>query len=317
MTSYYEILGVSKGASSDEIKTAYRKLAREHHPDKGGDKEQFQKIQEAYENLIDPHKKNNYDNRDNNHQNFFRHFQFTNNKIRKNDHVYNCSITLKDVFYGITKKIKVNRNVYCKNCIKFCNSCNGLGRISQKIHLGIFTQLVEHTCPDCNGVGKNYNNNCNICNDKKTISEEKIFEINISKGVDNGESFVYEGWGEQASNPNEISGNLIFRVNVEKHSFFTREGNDLVCNFELSFVESILGKIIEINHFDTTHHVNTLGFGIINPYKEYTLIEKGMYTKNGERGNLKIRFKINYPEKSLSIEQIHLLKQTFDKINIE
>lgn len=319
---YYEILGVSKTATVDEIKTAYRKLAREHHPDKGGDKETFQNIQEAYENLIDPQKRQNYDNGGNNiPHDFFANFGFPhenqNHTIRKNDHLYNCVITLRDVFFGIVKKIRVNKTNYCKSCNNFCKSCNGNGKIVQKIHMGIFTQIIQHQCHECNGSGKtNSVVNCNTCNNKRTINEEKIFEINIPRGVQSGETYVFDGWGEQANNPNEIPGNLVVRVNIEKHPEFIREGDDLILNCQLSFRESILGKLLTINNFDNNQEINTAGFGLINPSKEYMLINKGMMSKNGTRGNLRLRFKINYPEKSFSQVEIHDLKNVFDKIGL-
>lgn len=326
MKNYYEILGINKNASPDEIKTAYRKLAREHHPDKGGNKETFQKIQEAYEHLSDPQKREAVDNPHSSHpfdfhefRNFHQEFGFDqgNTKSRRGDHIYNCSISLRDVFYGTIKKIRVNRTMYCKSCINFCKTCNGNGRISQKIHLGPFVQLIEHGCPNCNGTGKETNTNtkCNTCNSTKTIKEERIFEINIPKGVENGHTFIYENWGEQATNPNEISGNLVVRIIVENHPDFTRQEDDLIYNCKISLRESIIGKTITINNFDNDQEIDTVGFGIINPNKEYTLIGKGMMTKNGNRGNLRIRFNINYPDKALSQNDIQILQTAFNTVN--
>ena len=316
--NYYEILGVSKKATQDEIKIAYRKLAREHHPDKGGNKETFQKIQEAYEHLSDPQKRESLDNPHPFHnfrQNF--HFDSQHNQTKKADHIYNCSISLKDVFYGITKKIKVNRLMYCKTCINFCKICNGSGRISQKIHLGPFIQIIEHGCPNCNGSGKenNTNSKCTTCNSSRSIKEEKIFEIIIPKGVENGDTFIFENWGEQASNPNEISGNLVVKIVIENHHVFIRQGNDLIYNCKITLRESIIGKMIMINNFDNDHEINTVGFGIINPNKEYSIIGKGMVSKSGSRGNLIIRFNIIYPDKSLSVNDIQILQKAFDTIN--
>lgn len=314
MTSYYDILGINKSASTEEIKIAYRKLAREHHPDKGGNKEQFQKIQEAYETLIDEDKRNEYDNPHSNINNFSTNFSFTHHRriIKKNDHIYNCHITLRDVFYGSIKKIKANRKIYCKSCNNQCNICNGNGKITQKINLGIFVQILEHNCPHCNGSGNDYSQiNCNICKNNRHVIEEKIFEINISKGVEHGSTIVFENWGEQATNKNEISGNLIIKINVEHHPDFVREGDDLIYNYNISFADSITGTTILIPNFDNTHEVNTAGFGVINPFKEYTLVGKGMMCKNGNRGNLKIRFQINYPDNIISNDNIIKLKNIF------
>jgi len=189
-TDYYNILGVSKNASNEDIKNAYRRLARTHHPDKGGDKDQFQKIQEAYETLSNSDKRKQYDNPAANSgfedmfpfgfdHPFFKHHRQDEKIVKKNDHSYTCKVTLNDVFFGTIKKLRVHRSILCKNCISNCLKCNGKGVIVQHVKLGPFTQIVQNTCTVCNGKGKSKDKskNCESCNLNGEIIEEKIFEI--------------------------------------------------------------------------------------------------------------------------------------------
>ena len=158
MSDYYNILGLSRGASDDDIKASYRKLARQHHPDKGGDKEFFQKIQEAYETLSDSSKKQQYDNPMNMNTGidnmfpfgfehpFFKHHTRQQQIVKKSDHTYSCRITLKEVYTGTIKKLKINRKRICKICISNCKQCGGNGVSTQHVQMGPFTQVGQQTC---------------------------------------------------------------------------------------------------------------------------------------------------------------------------
>ena len=315
---YYNILGVSKDASNIEIKKAYLKLAKTHHPDKGGDKEKFQKINEAYETLSNSEKRNKYDNP---MQSDFFNFEFHNNFfkkqniIKKNDHHYFCKVSLKDIFFGITKKLKVQRTRICRSCKKSCSNCNGNGHTVHNIQVGPFSQVVQHTCNVCRGIGQeNTNMDCKLCNSTGNIQEEKIFEIEIERGTDSGKQIVFEEWGEQAVKNNEISGSFIVTIQIEKHPDFEKRNIDLVYTIPLTLKESIIGKNVIIPHFDGEFNLNTSGFGIINPNKEYIVFKKGI-VKDGTSGNLHIIFKIKYEEKSFTKEQLKLLNEIFDKVN--
>lgn len=324
MSTYYDILGVSKDASNIEIKKAYQKLAKTHHPDKGGDKEKFQKINEAYETLSNSEKKHTYDNPDpflNSHSDNIFNFEFHNNFfkkqniIKKNDHHYFCKVSLKDIFFGTTKKLKVQRTRICRSCKKSCNNCNGNGYTTHHMQVGPFSQVVHNTCNKCGGLGQeNSTIECQLCNSKGTIQEEKIFEIEIERGGESGKQIIFEEWGEQAIKNNEISGSFIVTIQIEKHPDFEKKDIDLVYNINLTLKESIIGKNIIIPHFDGEFNLDTAGFGIINPKKEYIVFNKGMF-KNNKYGNLHIIFNIEYKEKTFTKEQLHLLNETFNKLD--
>lgn len=329
MKDYYNILGVSKDASDIEIKKAYKNLAKTHHPDKGGDKSKFQEINEAYETLSNSDKKHQYDN-PMQHDNFFnfefnnntfftqhnqQHFHNTNHKniVRKKDHHYSCKISLKDIYFGITKKLKVQRARICRSCKKSCNKCNGNGNLTQHIQMGPFSQIVNSLCNTCRGSGFDPSNtDCKLCNSNGSIQEDKIFEIVIEKGTESGKQIIFQEWGEQAIKPNEISGSFIVTIYIEKDQFFERRNLDLIYNIDLTFKESIVGKKVTIPHFNGDFPLNTTGFGIINPNKEYIIFKKGL-VKGEKTGNLHIIFKIKYKEKTFTEDQLKLLNETFDK----
>lgn len=325
MSDYYNILGIPKDASDDDIKRAYKKLALKTHPDKnGGDDTEFKKINIAYETLSDPQKRNDYDNphMDNmfdtgnpfNHPffNFHQNQNFQNANIKLNDHHYTCRISLKEVFLGTTKKLKVNRNYTCKSCVKSCNKCNGSGKITQHVQMGPFRQIINSTCSECSGNGKMKNGGdiyCTKCESKGVLNEERIFEIILNPGVETGKTIIFEEWGEQASKDNQISGSFIVTIKVEDHPHFQRKNSQLRYNVDLTLKESIIGKNLSIPHFSGDFNIDTKGFGIINPEKEYIIYNKGFPNDSKEFGNLHLIFKIKYPEKTLTNEEIEMFKK--------
>lgn len=327
MKNYYNILGVSKNASKDEIKQAFRKLAIENHPDKGGTTEKFQEIQEAYEIIGNEEKRNQYDNggmSGNRHgmSNFDFFFKNGSNGGHQNNHIvkkanhhYNCDITLRDVHFGLTKKIKVKKETNCKKCYSNCNECDGVGQFSRTIQMGPFIQHINQTCSVCKGMGKLYKaNECTDCKNGK-ISEDKIFEINIPKGVTQNKQYIFEEWGEQAIREKEVSGDLIISINIKPHEYFQRNNLNLIYNITCNLKETIIGKNIKIEIFDEILQINTKIFGILNPNKQYIIYGKGLSDGN-KRGDLYITVKIDYPEKSLTDEEIDTLKKIFDEINL-
>lgn len=328
MTDYYEILGVPKDASPDDIKKAFRKAAMKYHPDKGGDKEKFQKIQEAYDVLKDPETRAGYDNPRPPMQHFdFSQFfggTFANvhqqhvSPQRCSDHSYNCKISLKDVYTGITKRFKVKRTKFCTSCHGTCGHCKGAGTISHRISHGPFIQMSQQVCMKCSGSGRVLNqpaNSCQLCS-SGNITEERLVELAIPPATENGKQYVINGWGEQASKSNQEPGNLIVTITIDPDPHFTRRGLDLVYTATISLKESIIGSIINVPHFAGSLPIDTNGFGIINPQKQYTVYEKGLIDNSGKSGNLHIHFVITYPQVNLNHEQISTLSDAFTKCNL-
>ena len=328
MSTYYDILKISKNATDNEIKQAYRNLAKQHHPDKGGDKEMFQKIQEAYDTLSDPQKKQAYDN-PNPFENVFENMNpfgggnmfpfnfFRNTKTKKNNSYYTLKITLDDVFKGIKKTFNLNRSFECKLCKINCPVCGGRGQITRKVQHGNLIQIMNTICNKCNGQGKIKNNGyCNSCSTKGFTYEEKKVEINIPKGVENSKEYIFKEWGDQANNSNEISGDFIIKILIEDHKIFNRNGLNLFMTESITFTESVIGKTIKILYFGEELLLETKLLGIINPNKEYIIPNKGLEDIYGKKGNLHIRFNISYPTKKLTDQEISSIEKIFKSIKL-
>lgn len=328
MSDYYNILGVDKNATEDDIKKAFRKIAREAHPDKGGDTEKFQQIQAAYEVLGNPEKRREYDT-PNNTTHHHHHFPFETFPFfgfgtkpgpqKRGNRQYTFNITLRDAYFGITKRFKIKRDVNC-SCNVICNHCGGEGIVTHRLQNGPFLQMNTQNCNKCLGRGivKESLKHCNECNNKGTKAEERLVELVLERGVESGKKFVIDGWGEQSSKKNDIPGDLVIEVIIESDPIFTRRGLDLLYTTTITLRESIIGKEIVIPHFDGDYNLHLKGFGIVNPNKQYIVFDKGM-VKTGtvpQTGNLHLRFIIQYPDGNLEDSQITILLDAFDKVKM-
>jgi len=283
---YYEVLGVSKSASEDDIKKAFKKLAKQYHPDMNRDniaesEEKFKEINEAYGVLSDSNKKNQYDhfghdgfnvnpntngNFDDIFSNFFGknnnfgfNFGFNNRPQRGNDISYEVHLTLEQAIFGYDAEIKITKNENCSICnglgaasqndIEVCPICKGTGQ----------TQIVQNTpagrvinimpCQRCKGKGRNIKKACFNCQGKGEVLREKIVKVKIPAGVDNGSKIRVTGEGESSKHGGP-PGDLYFHVIVTKHHLFTREGNNLLYQLSLDFTKVILGTTVEIKTLD-------------------------------------------------------------------
>lgn len=281
---YYKILGVSKNATQEEIKRAFRHLARKYHPDVAGkeSEEKFKEINEAFQVLSDPKKRAQYDQfgsaafrpedfagfRWPSFEDLFRDFGFGDifdvfsgfrERTRTGpeqgaDLKYNLEITLEDAFYGKVEKIEVPTFVACNSCngtgaehgsFKNCPECNGTGEI-RRIRRSAFSQIVNiFTCNKCMGSGKIREKPCGICDGSGRIRKTKTIEVKIPKGVDNGSYLRIAGQGEAGYNGGP-PGDLYVVINVKPHPIFDRRKNDLFCKTTISLGQAIFGSEIEI-----------------------------------------------------------------------
>lgn len=340
--NYYDILGVQRDATEDEIKRAYRKLALKTHPDKnGGDDTMFKKINVAYETLSDSDKRHVYDNPNQMpdfgggfHGGFpggdifdqlFRGMGGMNINVningqnhrgptKRGNHLHRIAINLKDVHTGIIKTLKLKLNKVCFDCKTNCNNCNGKGVTIRLQQTGPFVQQIQSQCNICNGSGSiNKNNtNCTRCNGTSTCIDEETIKVEIPKGSSSGYKIVFEKMGEQEQKQGEQPGDLIIEVIVEEDPYFTRDNNNLVFKSKISLAETFIGKDVIVPHFDEHIRVNTNIFGIINPNKKYHIKGKGLC---GE-GDLVFVFEIVYPEKVLDSYDRDSLKNVFKNLGI-
>jgi len=286
----YEILGVARTATADEIKKAYRKLAIQYHPDRNpGDKvseEKFKEVAEAYAILSDRDKRIRYDRFGHTSTSGAGDFGgFTNiedifsafgdifgggfgdffgtstrrrqkrSETRGSDLQIRLSLTLEEIVSGVTKKIKVKKQVVCESCngtgssrnskSGSCPVCQGSGEI-RRVTQSIFGQMINvTTCSNCHGEGKIIVNPCPECNGQGKVVGQKNIEINIPAGVAAGNYIPLRGEGN-AGTRNGAAGDLIVYIEEEKHPIFERADNDVVMVLPISFPQAALGVSLEI-----------------------------------------------------------------------
>ena len=278
---YYEVLGISKGASEKEIKKAYRRQAMKYHPDRNQDdkaaEEKFKEVNEAFEVLSDSNKRSAYDqfghdgvqgNMGGGHGDFSgfgdifgdvfgdifgrgnargsRHTSY-----RGRDLQYSLELTLEEAVKGITKKIQIPRQKTCSSCNGTrakkgttpitCKRCNGIGEI--RMQQGFFT--IQQSCPDCNGEGKKIKEFCPDCKGQGRIQVEKTLSVKIPAGVDDGNQIRLSNEGEDGINGGH-AGDLYIKFRLKKHPIFKRDGDDLHCEVPISFFDAALGGELEI-----------------------------------------------------------------------
>jgi DnaJ family protein A protein 2 len=295
----YDVLGLTRDATADDVKKAYRKLAREHHPDKGGDPEKFKKVQEAYEVLSDPEKRENFDRfgtpdappqgpnpNDIFAQMFGGAFGGPRGPVRRTDHHHELKITLEDAYRGLTRMFKVTLSRPCFTCRKQCHPCNGRGSV--QIQMG--PMAFNQPCPSCGGQGGG-SSGCQECNFKTKKHETLNLELKIPAGVEDGATLVAGGMGEQAQKPGEDPGDLVFHIKIQDHPELMRQGRDLVWSTRISFEDSVNGKVIQVPHFDGPIQINTSDWGILDPREDYVVPGKGFV----QGGKLRVSFNVVYP----------------------
>lgn len=282
---YYEVLGVSKTASADEIKKAYRKLAMKYHPDRNPDdkaaEEKFKEANEAYEVLSDEDKRAAYDRHGHagvdpnmgggfgaGAGNFSDIFGDVFGDIfgggraggaqrsnRGSDLRYTLELSLEDAVKGTNVQIRVPKLSTCETCdgsgakkgtsADTCNTCHGQGQV--RVQQGFFA--MAQTCPTCRGRGKVIKDPCNSCRGQGRVEKAKTLDVKIPAGVDTGDRIRLAGEGEAGPNGGP-SGDLYVQVSVRQHKIFERDGADLYCEVPISFADAALGGELEVPTLD-------------------------------------------------------------------
>jgi len=300
----YEALGVQKDATDDEIKKAYRKLAIRHHPDKGGNPEEFKKIQGAYDILSDPQKRQNlnqFGNPDGPTHGmsdiFAQMFGGGGQRgpVRRANHDHEIKISLEESYRGLSKNMRISLGKWCMHCVVQCPHCKGRGQV----HIQMGPMLIQQQCPGCNGQAS-HRTGCSACSGKKKTIEQVNLELKIPAGVEDGNTLIGHGLGEQAHGPNEEPGDIVFHIRVQSDPEFMRQGSDLIWSTRISFEDSVNGKKCTIPHFDGPIEIDTSDWGVIDPREDYIIPGKG-FLKNGK---LRIHFNVIYPKGKFKLQRV-------------
>jgi len=275
---YYEVLGVARGASDEELKKAYRRCAMKHHPDRNpGDaaaEASFKECKEAYEILSDANKRRAYDAHGHaafEHGmgggggpggpdmgdifgdifgNIFGGGGGARQARRGADIGYVIELDLEEAVSGIERRIEIPTLVECDPChgsgsedgkVETCTTCGGRGQV--RIQRGIFA--MQQSCPHCAGRGSIIQNPCKTCHGAGRTEEEKVLSVKIPAGVDNGDRIRLAGEGE-AGPAGTPPGDLYVEVRVREHDIFRRDGDDLHCEVPIRITQAALGDSVRV-----------------------------------------------------------------------
>jgi len=347
---YYEVLGVTRTASDQELKAAYRKLAMQYHPDRNPGnaeaEEKFKQCSEAYQVLADPDKRAAYDR--------FGHagvsggfggngnpfgdmpdlgdifgdlFGFNMGGGRKASRVqkgrdvrFDKTIEFEEAVFGKDMEITIRRLEVCVDCRgsgsahgrgpSTCAQCQGHGQV--RYQQGFFS--IARTCNACGGTGSIISDPCPSCRGDGRIQREHTIHVSIPAGVEEGTRIRYQGEGD-AGRFGGPSGDLYIVLSVKPHQFFERDGNDLHCLLPVSFTQAALGADLEIPTLEghTTLKV-TEG---TQSGKEFRLRSKGVpYLNERGRGDLIVQVVVQTPKKLTRIQR-ELLRQLGETLTVE
>ena len=338
MKDYYQILGVSEGISQEDLKKTYRKLSKQHHPDRGGDENKFKEISEAYDTLGDTKKRQEYDHRRSNPfagGNFFgggadpfgggdpfdmlnRMFNRQNRQHKRKrgkDLHLKISVSLKELYLGIKKKIKYERENVCTPCSgsggdwRRCDTCGGSGKIRKMVRNGNFQQILESGCYTCNGQGKIPVNLCPHCVGTGKMTETETFEFLINKDMRPHEKMTYPGFGNKIKDG--VPGSLIVSIDIKKVDNFDYENDDLITSAVVNPMDIFLGKKIEIDVFGNLYNFSLPPY--FDLHQKYVLRGKGL-TGRFNKGNLIVNLKLETPQEKLNEEDMSKISELREKL---
>jgi molecular chaperone DnaJ len=347
---YYEVLGVTRTCTEVELKTAFRKLAMQHHPDRNpGDKDcehRFKELNEAYDVLKDGDKRAAYDR--------FGHAAFEHGGMggpgfgadfgstfadifegifgmasargrgsgreRGSDLRYNMEITLDEAFTGKTAQIRIPTSVTCEACSgsgakagtkpKPCSTCGGAGKIRHA--QGFFT--LERTCPTCHGRGQVIDDPCKVCGGGGRVTRERTLSVNIPTGVEDGTRIRLAGEGE-AGVRGGPPGDLYIFLEVAPHEFFQRDGADLHCRVPVSMSIAALGGEFDVPAIDGSKVRVKVPAGT-QTGRRFRLAGKGMPVLRAKQtGDMYVQVVVETPQ-NLTKRQRELLTE-FEKLSSE
>lgn len=345
---YYDVLGVSKGASPDEIKKAYRSLAKKYHPDISTEKdaeEKFKEVQEAYEVLSDDTKRQTYDQFGHDANQYGQGFggfegfegfggfgdifsdlfgggrqrqEAYNGPMRGSDIEKYMTIDFMEAVLGTKKTVRVDIEANCHTCdgtgakskddIHTCSNCNGSGHVDVDQRTMFGTMRSRQTCNVCGGSGKEIKNKCQTCNGRKRVRDNKTVEVTIPAGVDNNMTLRVPGYGNEGVNGGS-KGDLLLTFRVKKHQVFDRQSNDIYLKVPITLTEAVLGTTKDI---PTIYGEVSLKIPAgIQPNTQLRMREKGVASpRGGKKGDQFVIVDVQTPKKLTNKE-----KELYEQLN--
>ncbi len=355
---YYEVLGVAKTATPEEIKKAYRKKAMQYHPDRNPDnkdaEEKFKEVGEAYEVLSNEEKRARYDqygfqgvdpNFGAGGGGFGGFGDFGDlgdifgaffgggggrtgrsaNAPRRGDSVgARVEITFEEAAFGCQKEVSYLRIENCASCngtgsadgnVETCSRCRGTGQVRTQQNFMGMTMQSTAACPQCTGRGKVIKTPCNTCKGKGKVRRTNRVTVEVPAGIDEGQQFRQSGLGSVGLNggPN---GDLLVEVTIKRHSYFRREGMEVLCEVPITFTQAALGAKIEVPTLDGKHTLE-IPEGT-QTGRVFTVYGKGIPDVRNprRRGNQRITVVVETPTR-LNREQKELLRKLEETMDRE
>ena len=341
-TDYYAILQLEEreDASEKAIKSNWRRLSREFHPDLKGEssREIYKKVQRAYEVLSDKRKRKVYDMKG---EDGIKQLEKTggqqqqmpddpmlrmffgggggDNAAQRGSNVQMMLLcTLEDIYSGASHTVRLNKQRLCKQCrgtgaaskadFQICKACKGQGTTLQRIQLAPgFVQQVQQQCPRCNGKGKTIKKKCQTCGGNKVSRVEQALHVEIEQGMPENHNIVFDMEADQS--PDIIPGDVIFTVQSAPHPRFKRNGKDLETTVQLTLSEALLGFTKTLRHLDD-HEVELSETGTTNYNKRVKNLGEGLPNHNvpSERGDLFVIYTFEMPVSLTSAQRAAIEK---------
>ena len=348
---YYEVLGVPRAASPEDIKAAFRKLARQYHPDVSQEpnaEERFKEINEAYAVLSEPDRRAAYDRFGHAgvqntggvpdftvdfadlFEEFFGGFggfgrtssrRARNAPRRGGDLQYNVDLTFEESIFGVEKEVEIARDEVCETCggnraepgtsPVRCTTCNGSGEVRQVRQTLLGSMVQVSTCPVCNGQGETIATPCHSCTGRGLVRRNRKKVISIPAGVDNGNQIRLAGEGQPGENGGP-NGNLYLIIRVLTHKYFRRRENDILLDLNINIAQATLGAEVDVPTVDGATKLK-IPAGI-QPGKVLRMRGKGVpHIRGNGRGDQMVVVNVEVP-KILTGDQRKLMEQLAESL---
>jgi molecular chaperone DnaJ len=348
---YYEVLGLTRGASADEIRAAYRRLAKEYHPDinkSEGAEERFKEINEAYAILSDDQKRASYDRFGHSGVNgippdfnfdfggfgdiFEQFFGATMGGGRRRQHAprrgtdlrYDMNLEFEEAVFGVEREIEFNRLEICDTCQGSgaepgttpvrCTNCDGSGEVRQVRQTFLGSMVNVTSCPSCRGRGETITSPCRTCSGRGLERNTVRKVVEVPAGVDEGTQIRLSGEGEPGANGGP-KGNLYVVIHVKPHRYFRRRESDVIVDLEINIAQAALGAKVSVPTVDGDADL-TIPAGT-QTGKVIRMRGKGIpHLRRNGRGDQKVIITVAIP-RSLKPEQRELFEQLAETLGTE